>query len=195
MRNGEGSWRISVRTSSPVIDCALWIRAAERIEVPDDPLVPGPLDVDRIPAPTVRADQALGEEWLDWWRSLVDAPDSRTRPVADPAPEPAFDTPDPLGLAWCPTLREVVARRWEEANQARQERPRREPSPVVGQVVREVEAELGCPARPFGAEFTLLPVRDDVIRWVEDHRYLVPARIYGGPQWTEWLRDLVSRIA
>ena len=56
-----------------------------------------------------------GEEWLAWWISLVDRrprPPLRVRPP-DHA-EPAYDTPDSLGLARLPALCRPVARRWFE---------------------------------------------------------------------------------
>jgi hypothetical protein len=191
---------LNVRAHESLLDCALWIRAAERIDVPADPLVPGPLDVHPLPDPTVVADAALGAEWLRWWWSLVDSPDPRPRPPLDPAPEPAYDTPDPLGLARLPALRSLVAQRWPEARRWHAARLRDErgayrvPSADNGHTVGAVEREFGRRLRPFHVEFVLLPVRDDAIRRVDEHRYLVPERVYGGPAWSSWLRELVRRI-
>jgi len=42
---------MSLDSASAMMDCALWIRAAERLQIPPDPLVPGPLDIDRPPSP------------------------------------------------------------------------------------------------------------------------------------------------
>lgn len=188
-----------MRSGEHLIDCALWVRAAERIDVPPDPLVPGPLDLDPLPDPTMAADAALGAEWLRWWWSLVDSPDPRPRPPLDPPPEPAYETPDPLGLARLPALRALVARRWPEARHwhARSvdtRRARHLPTADDSRTVLAVEREFGRRLRAFDVEFVLLPVRDDLIRRVDQHRYLVPERVYAGPAWSPWLRELVRRV-
>jgi hypothetical protein len=190
---------LGVRACEHLIDCALWIRATERIDVPADPLVPGPLDIDALPAATVVADAALGIEWLHWWWSLVDPPDRRPRLPLGPAPEPAYDTPDPLGLARLPALRDLVARQWPEARRWHSRRAldkdrHRVPAAGDSRTVLAVERELGRRLRPFDVEFILLPVRDDTIRRVYDGRYLVPERVYAGPAWSSWLRELVKRV-
>jgi hypothetical protein len=52
----------------------------------------------------------LGVEWLTWWTSLVDR---RPQPSpADDDAEPAFDTPDPLGLTPLPALRGIGRTAW-----------------------------------------------------------------------------------
>lgn len=193
---GEESWRIRVRRWEHLIDCALWIRAAERIEVPEDRLVPGPADIDP-PPPSAPADAVLGAQWRDWWRSLVATP---RQDRAGTTLEPAVDTPDPLGLAPHPALRDVVARHREQANLWHSARSRTAmacpvaPTTIDGEAVRQFEREAGRRTRPFDVEFLLLPVRDDVIRRVDEHRYLVPERVYDGRGWPVWLRTLLLRI-
>jgi hypothetical protein len=198
---GKPSWRIVVRRWEQLFDCALWIRAAERLDVPADGVIPGPLELDPAPAPSASRgtrDQ-LAREWWGWWHSLVDAP-GQDRDPAQPVPEPAYDTPDPLGLAGRPALSALVARRWPEVRDWQNERTRSGvtehlPPPLVDvQVVQDFERAVGRPARPFDVELIVLPVRDDVVRWVFDHRYLVPERVYDGPAWPPWLRDLLRRI-
>jgi hypothetical protein len=198
---GGGSWRISVSDGNGLTDGALWIRAVERIDVPEDDLVPGPLDLAVLPPPSVSYDATLGAEWLRWWWSLVDAPRARGPVPRGPVPEPAYGTPDPLGLATLPALRQIIARRWPEVLAWQRVRNRLQerdtwipPTKLDGNVVRTVERDMGRPARPFEVEFWLLPVRDDTIRRVYEHRYLVPERVYRGPRWADWLRELVSRI-
>jgi hypothetical protein len=194
---GPISWRISVRRWEYLIDCALWIREAERIEAPPHHLVPGRLELAELPVPTER-DGVPGAEWLGWWCSLVDA--RRPAPPPEVTPEPADDTPDPLGLAPYPTLRRVVAGRWREANdwhlaRKRDDFARHGPgSAMTSEIARQVERSLNRSLRPFSVEFLLLPVRDEVIRRVDHEHYLVPERLYDSPRWTVWLRDLVSRI-
>ncbi|NJC70620.1 hypothetical protein HC031_12980 [Planosporangium thailandense] len=189
-----------MRRWETLIDYALWIRAAERIEVPAGGLVPGPVDLDPLPPSTPSAGGALGGQWADWWGSLVDTPRRHPPVPPDPVPEPAYDTPDPLGLAQRPALAEVVARRWREAHAWHTAREAAgmarhvPPSAIEGQIVRDVERAAGRRIRPFDVEFILLPVRDDVIRRVHDRRYLVPEGVYDGPRWATWLHALVSRI-
>ncbi|MFY1675299.1 hypothetical protein ACN27G_36110 [Plantactinospora sp. WMMB334] len=195
---GPISWRIGIRRQEFLIDCALWIRASERIEVPAHRLVPGPLDIDELPEPTRSVEHVPGTEWLGWWLSLVDPAGQRPQPRA--GLEPADDTPDPLGLAPWPTLRRVVAERWQEAHgwhSARRQDALPRPGPgrlVVNRVVDEVEQSLGRSVRPFRLDIVLLPVRDDVIRRVDHERYLVPERVHDSPRWPVWLRGLVQRI-
>lgn len=198
VRRGPISWRIGIRRWEYLVDCALWIRAGERIEVPAHRLVPGPLDHDELLRPSRPPGHVPGTEWLGWWLSLVDPAGQRPCPPADL--EPADDTPDPLGLAPWPALSRVVAERWPEAHEWHVARQRdslgllRPASSVTGDVVRRVEASLGRSVRPFSVEILLLPVRDDVIRRVAQERYLVPERVHDSPRWRVWLRDLVLRI-
>jgi hypothetical protein len=196
--NGFDSWRMAIGSASPMVNCALWIRAAERLQIPEDPLVPGPLDIDRPPPPISIGDEGISKQWLGWWRSLV-APRQWNQPP-DRFLEPAHGTPDPLGLAPFPVLAAVVARRWPQALEwlSVQERRKAEgPGPQAGipnEVVRDLERMLGRRARPFNVEFILLPVLDEQIRQVDDEHYLVPERVYLGPGWERWLRGLVARI-
>lgn len=192
------SWRIGIHRWEHLLDCALWIRASERIEVPAHRLVPGPVDLDEPPAPRQPPGHVPGAEWLGWWLSLVDPTGQRSIPRPDV--EPADDTPDPLGLAPWPALRQVVAERWPEAHEwhvarQRDQLARLGPAPsAAADVVRRVERSLGRSLRPFSVEIVLLPVRDEVIRRVGQERYLVPERVHDSARWEVWLRDLVLRI-
>jgi hypothetical protein len=118
--------------------------------------------------------------------------------------EPAFDTPDPLGLAQLPVLRGLVARRWNEFQHWRTAYHRaygtftsRRPVGDLRETntVRDVEVTLGRKAAPFHLRFTLLPVRDDRIRLVAPGQYLVPERVYLGAGWSAWLRTVVTEVA
>jgi hypothetical protein len=195
--SGTKSWQISVGTNM-LIDCALWIRAVERLAVPADPLVPGPLDLERPPAPISTADESIAAEWLGWWHSLVD-PAARGVPPGRML-EPAYDTPDPLGLAAYPLLAAIVTRRWQQASEWHHERQRKyieaqlPPSPMISKQVAAFERALGRRVRPFTVEFVLIAVRDEVIREINPQRYLVPDKVYDGPNWAGWIRDLVARV-
>ncbi|GES27485.1 hypothetical protein Aple_103850 [Acrocarpospora pleiomorpha] len=202
-RAGSMSWRISVDRWSEAHNIALWFRAAERIQVEVEGVVPGPLDVE--PLPDRRTDPSdaaeLAEGWLAWWRSLVTAPsttlplDRQNPPVAWSFTPPAFS-----GLHGFPALRQAVAGHWEEAHRWHSAQKSvglasglhlHEKVPT-GQVVAEVENELGRKARPFSLELVVLPVRDDEIRPVGPYRYLVPERVHDGPRWPGLLRSLVT---
>ena len=201
------SWQMSIRADVTMPVFALWLRDVEVIDVPRSPLVPGPLDMGELPPPPGHAhDSRLGEEWLTWWISLV-AHDDRVRPPLlppDEDTEPAYDTPDPLGLARLPALRGHVARRWTEFLPWRTAyhgahgtfvSRRRIGDLRENDAVRQVEAELGRKAAPFALTFTLLPVRDDRILPVGPAHYLVPERIYLGDGWPAWLHAVVTEVA
>ena len=61
----------------------------------------------------------------------------------------------------------------------------------TGQVVADLERELGREARPFSLDFVLLPVRDEQVRPIGPDRYLVPERVFDGPRWPGLLRGLL----
>jgi hypothetical protein len=199
-RAGETSWVIGVRRWEQLPEVALWIRAAERIDVPADPVVPGPLDIDPFPAPTGEADRRLGQQWREWWRALVGLPRWRPETPLDDHPAVGFGPPDFPGLTGWPELHDLVTRRWREAadwQNARKLagiRAHRSGSGHTNEVVDQVERSLGRRVRPFDVEFLLLPVRDPTIRQVREDRFLVPERFYDGPQWAAWLGDLIRRI-
>ena len=123
---GKPSWRIVVRRWEQLIDSALWIRAAERLDVPAGGVIPGPLDIDPVPAPSTSSGPPTGPG--AGVGGLVALPGGRAGPGAASrgtrSPEPAYDTPDPLGLAGRPALRAVVARRWPEMRDWQAERTR-----------------------------------------------------------------------
>jgi hypothetical protein len=198
---GSPSWRISEDRWPESFDWALWFRAVERIDVGPGGVVPGAADVEPLPDPSAGSSDAaeLAAGWLGWWQALVKLPP--LSPPFDRAHPPAvlaFSPADFPGLAGWPALQRVVTRRWRQAHDwhtARMEagleaglheRAR------IGQVVAELERELGRKARPFSLEFVLLPVRDDQVRPVGPDRYLVPERVCDGPRWPGLLRGLLT---
>ncbi|GIJ72999.1 hypothetical protein Voc01_079160 [Virgisporangium ochraceum] len=201
---GSDSWQVSVKAEENHTVFPLWLRDVEAVDVPPSPLVPGPLDVNDLPPPAGEPhDPRLGAEWLAWWESIVLTHPTSPVPPDDDV-EPAYDTPDPLGLARLPALRPHVARRWPEFLewQLAHRRAhgtytdRRPPGDGrIGEVVREVEAELGRRAAPFHLTFTLLQVRDDRILTVEPGRFLVPERVIRSAGWPDWLRAEVRKVA
>jgi hypothetical protein len=218
---GSRSWQIRVDQWSQRYEIPLWVRAAERIESAGA-LVPGPLDIDPVPAPSpgdaespgdaARRAAELTEGWAAWWEAALhwEPPDPvvlRLRGLAgeldgsDVRPlDLSFMPPDFDGLRPWPALHGIATRRWLEAHEWNNGRKRAGVDAFVptrpdnGRVVREVEAALGRKVRPFVLELMVIPVRDDEVRRVREGRYLVPERLYGGPGWSDVLQRLVVRL-
>jgi hypothetical protein len=205
---------MSIDEWSEPYDEALWIRAAEHLDVPAGGIVPGPLDIEPLPAPSGGPPGDLVAGWLGWWQALAQSPqwpppqaidlaDELWLAAGPPPPAVQFLPPDFPGLARWPALQRTVAQRWPEANRwhnqrkiagisARRQRLRSAPE---SRLVAEVERELGRRVPPFDVEFIVVPVRDTEIRQLTGTRYLVPEAVFAGAQWTEWLRALVVRLA
>lgn len=199
---GSDSWRMSIGGGSLLHDWALWIRAAERIDVPAGGVVPGPLDIARLPAPSVESGAPLAEGWLGWWHAVLDAArrvDCGTGWAGGDRLGPLL-SPDFAGLTAWPALREVVVRRWSEAHdwhsaRSKEHLPGQLPGvPNYGAIISEIERFLGRPSVPFELEVTLLPVRDNEIRPIDGARFLAPESLYGSPAWHDWLRPMLTRL-
>lgn len=179
---------------------ALWFRAAERIDVVAEGVVPGAPDVEPLPDPSTDPSDAaeLAAGWLAWWHSLIGLPP--LSPPFDPArslPPLAVSPPDFPGLALWPALRRAVSRRWRQAYDWHNARKKAgldaglHHDRRTSHVVAELEHELGRKARPFSLDLVLLPVRDEQVRAVGADRYLVPERVHDGPRWPDVLRGLL----
>ena len=197
---GSPSWRISADRWPVSFDWALWFRACERINVESEGVVPGPVDIDPLPDPSTDRSEAaeLAAGWLAWWQSLIALPP--LSPPFDRAHRPAvlaFGPPGFPGLADWPALQRVVTRRWRQADDWHTARMKAglEAGPHggarTGQVVADLERELGRKARPFSLDLVLLPVRDDQVRPIGPDRFLVPEGVYDGPRWPGLLRGLL----
>jgi hypothetical protein len=187
---GGSSWRIAIDEWNESLALPLWIRAAERINVPPGGVVPGPLDVDLLPEASATDRSALVEGWHTWWYAVVGGPSTAG----------VYDPPDFAELDRWPALAAVVRARSGEAYRWHRRRKRRgtselRPSSTNIQVVAGVEREIGHRAAPFELEFVLLPVLDEEIRRVRDLRFLVPERVYLSARWPDWLRGLVRSVA
>jgi hypothetical protein len=202
---GSTSWQISLDDRDERTEYALWVRAAERIEVPIGGVVPGPLDLDPPPAPSLPSGAPLVEAWLYWWRVLV-FPEAA--PVVTPAEAyegASYGPPDFSVLTAYPSLREVAVARWPEALDWRRPRDLAHRAALhdraarshgrEGQIVREVEAEIGHKAAPFALRIVVLPVVDEEIRSAGDGTYLVPEHIRAAATYDTWLRDVVRTLA
>ncbi|NNN12627.1 MAG: hypothetical protein HKL81_02615, partial [Acidimicrobiaceae bacterium] len=75
MHSGDGeSWRLAVGDKSDLLHTALYIRDSCRLDVPDDPSVPPPLDGEvsdhsGVLEPGVHL--VAGSQWLSWWRQIL----------------------------------------------------------------------------------------------------------------------------
>jgi hypothetical protein len=197
---GSPSWRISEDRWPESFDVALWFRAAERIDVAPGGVVTGEPDVEPRPDPgTDPSDAAeLAAGWLAWWHALIELPRPSPEPDAAWPPELlAFDPPDFPGLAAWPALQRAVTGRWALARDWHNARLKAgleaglHHDARTGQAVAGLERELGRKARPFSLDLVLLPVCDEQIRAAGADRYLVPERVYDGPQWPGLLRALL----
>jgi hypothetical protein len=201
---GSASWSISINSSNMRLEWALWIRAAERIEVPSGGVVTAPPEVTPMPKPTLASSDELAEGWLWWWRTLLNRPDPLPpRSPGDVAELNMFSPPDFPGLADYPALRRVVSARWSETNEWYSNRKRavvmdfqaaRGPGREF-EIVRAVEAEIGRKAAPFSLRIIVLPVLEQEIRPVDASTFLVPERVRATAGYDDWLRELVRALA
>lgn len=162
------SWQASIDTPRALV-VALHVRDAAGLDTPIassgpdvtmPPLEPAvDLDARLAPYATERAAAA----WSEWWESLLNRhPEFRGVPplVADPGP--ALDA----GLRALIGNGLPAADAWFTADKHRNlERRRSSPQPSalglaggLGQIVRDVEAQLGRPAEPFDLVISILPV-------------------------------------
>jgi hypothetical protein len=199
---GEESWQLRIDQWNEWFAEALWIRAAEGIDVPAGGMVPGPLIIDPAPQPSPQlADFDLTGEWQRWWQALCGLPEWSPRD-GWPPPQTAFGPPGFAGFVEAPLLRETVSRRWQEAIEWHapwkmagvrdfSNRRRWRPAPMVA----DVERALGRKAKPFVLSFQVLPVDDNEIRQTQANEFLVSEAVYEGPDWPNLLRGLVEQVA
>ncbi|WP_194896184.1 hypothetical protein [Catenulispora pinisilvae] len=212
--SGTDSWEIRVNEFDWLLGPALWIRAAERIDVPIAGVVTGPLDIDELdldelPQPSADtgavSGTALARGWLHLWNAAVFWPPLKNQEVL--AEVARFAPPDFEALADFPDFRRVFAARWPQAHawhSARkragiQARPDRANTGVrhdiEGDVVRAVEAEMGRKPAPFSLHLIVLPVAEDLIRPAGEGTYLVPERFRRTAGYQQWLASTVRALA
>jgi hypothetical protein len=156
---GSNSWQATVDMPSTLV-AALYLRDACGLEVVADVAVP-PLE------PGVQYDGALvpyatgqaAAAWGPWWDGLLERhPEFRGVPplVPDPFPELPVDLRALIGVGLPGAEAWFDARKREDIEVIRREgRPR---MPAVGEVVGQVEGELGRAAAPFDLLISVLPV-------------------------------------
>ncbi|MFE9427844.1 hypothetical protein ACFYNO_33350 [Kitasatospora sp. NPDC006697] len=197
--HGEPSWRFGSDYRSQLLCYPLWVREVEGIAVPAGGLVPGPLN--GVPESGRRADPALAGPWRAWWCSAVrqhfELPDEEI--VLDPDADGQLLGPD-FGAVPAP-LRESARRLWGQAfwdwhSSGRREAVRRSAGRgPVGEVVAEVEAEIGRRADPFELSVCFLDVADREIRRAGPRAFLVPEALEPTPAYRHWLHGVVRALA
>ncbi|MBS2549428.1 hypothetical protein KGQ19_21425 [Catenulispora sp. NL8] len=206
--SGSDSWEIRVTDFDWLLVPALWIRAAERIDVPVAGVVTAPLDIEEMPEPSADTGAASGaaltQGWLYLWNVAVLWPQLKDQKVL--AEVARFAPPDFEALADFPEFRRVFAARWPQAHawhsarkragiEALLDRADGAGRDVEGQVVRAVEAEIGRKSAPFSLHLIVLPVAEDLIRPAGEGTYLVPERFRRTDGYQRWLTTVVRELA
>ena len=202
---GMSSWLIRVSEWDQQLEWALWIRAAERIDVRVGEAVTGPPDVEPLPEPSLSSGEPLAAGWLWWWQAVLARPARSGQPTHEVIADLArFSPPDFDGLADYPALQRVVVTRWSEADAWHSARKRAgidafrvesSQRDREGTIVRAVEAEIGHKAAPFELGIIVLPVLDDEIRPAGNLTFLVPERVRATNAYDQWLRQVVRALA
>jgi hypothetical protein len=66
---------------------------------------------------------------------------------------------------------------------------------AVTKAVAALEGELGRNVRPFTMTLTVLPVVESAVRKVADGHFLIPERVYLGPELHDVVKELVLPLA
>jgi hypothetical protein len=203
--SGLDSWEIRVSEWDWELEVALWVRAAERIDVPVGGIVTAGLELDVVPEASGVASAALAEGWLHLWNAILFRPQLTQQNVR--AEMARFLSPEFDVLADFPDFRRVYAARYPEANawhtarkrggrEARRDPASAEaPRGIEAEVVRAVEAEIGRTPAPFRLHVVVLPVAEDVVRPTGDGTYLVPERVRRSDGYEAWLAGVVRALA
>lgn len=156
---GGRSWQATVDMPSALV-AALYLGDASGLQARADIVVP-PLEprVDHDGALVPYATEHAAAAWDLWWGGLLERhPEFRGVPplVPDPFPELHVDLRALIGVGLPGADAWFRARKREYIELIRREgRPR---MPAVGEVVRQVEGELGRVAAPFDLLISVLPV-------------------------------------
>jgi hypothetical protein len=197
-------WRMGVQRWEMATDVPLWLRAAERIPAAAGGVIPGPLDIAELPAPTSVAPDDLVAGWVAWWTEIV-----RGGPADAPILPGDFTgmvSADFPALAGWPALQSVARARWDEAmawhaSRKQDLQSRRfglgEPAlPAWGSAHLSETLELWGRrlGRQAHLELAVLPVIDHEIRTATENRYLVSERSYNQPGFAEALTAHIERL-
>lgn len=156
---GRPSWQATTDMPAALVS-ALYLRDACGLQVHTDHPVP-PLEpiVDYDVALVPYATEQAAAAWGPWWDGLLDRhPEFRGVPplIPDPFPELPVDLRALIAVGLPGADAWFQARKREDIEVIRSEgRPR---MPAVGEVVRQVEGELGHAAAPFDLLISILPV-------------------------------------
>jgi hypothetical protein len=195
---GKQSWQVC-HGSAQAMDMALYLRDTLALSVDTRPVVPSldPAVPVSVPAGVDRA--AVAREWPGWWADVLewcgaDAP-LGDDPRAHLRSEPAADTSP--ALANRPALRGAVAALFEPAARywstlARRAMP---PSMRINEIVRDLERELGRPAKPFRLVITEVRVQDPMWEPLTATHVLASQRFVESEAGMAALRQVLAPLA
>jgi hypothetical protein len=192
---GRESWIVSSGTDHAA-DLALFVRDALALPL-DEPALPG-LDP---PVPVLSVDgvdrAAVAAEWLGWWADILEFcrypltsppgthPDLESYPAVETSP----------ALAGRSALRAAIAALTEPVRRYQAGFGFEIPSSMLeGEVVRDLERELGRRARPFRFVFTEVRVQGEVWQPLTDQHVLVSTRFMASPAARPAVREAFARL-
>lgn len=184
---------------------ALYVRDTLGVDEPDLPRLAPSVPVEEH-ARDQRAQSILEQQWMWWWRSLIE-------PTARPGRVP-LELIDPdeylrgvaLPVGGLPELREALRRCGAEADSwaaAWRDRHRTEALPGTGvahlrlrDLVNERAAELGRPPRPFRLRIEVFPFAEAGTWWIgESTLAMSDSTRSDEAAYTAVLRPIIARLA
>ncbi len=197
-------WHVRVEQWEEGPDLALWLRAAERIDVPPHGIVPGPLHLRPLPDRTIRQSGELSDAWIAWWSAIVAGGITMAADGTSVSPDwLAMVSPDFTGLAGWPQLQSVVRARWMEAKTWHDHRQQRAaPSRESIAQDRRWRSQAGDALERWGRllgrevdiELLLVPAADVEIRPIRANRYLLSEDLYQRPDFPETLASFIDAL-
>jgi hypothetical protein len=158
------SWRIDVRDPFDLF-FALYVRDSLGL-VGHEPLPQLSAPVPRWEVPRSARLDALGVEWLAWWKSLLAERSgaSSSNSLEGPIRGLGIELRDAQEALMWPAQRWRATNEWQGLAAA---------SMVPIEVVREIESSMGRQARPFTYSLDVLPVAAPYVFDASEHRALI----------------------
>jgi hypothetical protein len=192
---GRESWVVWSGTDGAA-ELALFVRDALALPV-EEPALPGL----EPPVPVLSVDgvdrAAVAAEWPGWWADILEF--CRYRLTAAPGTHPSLDSYPAVetspALAGRPALRAAIAALTDPVRRYQSGLGFEVPSSMLaGEVVRDLERELGRRARPFRFVFTEVRLRGEVWQPVADRHVLVSTRFMASPAARQAVRDAFAPL-
>lgn len=192
---GQPSWLMRVESSPHGLLLGLFVRDAAGMRPPtviDLPRLEPVVEVRAVLAPLAVA--AASEQWAGWWEREMARQESPDRGFF--APDARFGDGDELD-ALVEACREDAAR-WASAvgREALDAHIRGEGGRIEGEVVDQVERDLGRKAGPFELQVTELPLAGALGWRVSTHHVLVTRALRDDrAAYADWLAPVVRELA